>query len=502
VSVLLGVQTPQILHLPDDASSRESGRAAIEFARAYGMTPDENQVMTVELALAEQADGMWSCFEFCDVEPRQNGKGDKIQIREAAGMWLFDEGLQIHTAHEVKTAVQAFRRMEAWINANADLRRSVKFRYTNGEQAVEHKSGARILYMARTGGAGRGFDDASTVYYDEAYALEAEQMAASLATMSVAENPQVWYASSAGKATSTALWALRMRALRGDGGRFGYSEHTAERPRLTVDSDGEEVVVSPDIDHHDETLVALANAAYGYRITKEFVDGERRAFSANPQLFKRERLGVFDPLPRETKAKPAKLPADKWAATALGERPAPDVEPGDITIGYAVSHDGAMSSIAIGFGSQSTPYVELIEHEPGSGYLADRLVDLVTTWEPLAVGCNGGGAEGAILSAVEEAFAKAGIDDDLHHSLTASEYKQACGGLYRTVYEGKLTRPNGQTDLDDAAAHAAERTLGDAWAWDTRQPGDDISPMVAITVARALLPVRRKPKRRPLGRRT
>lgn len=499
---LLGVQEPQIVHRPPDVHSLDGAREAIEFVEAYGMTPDANQVATVELALGEREDFSWAAFEVCDVEPRQNGKGDKIQIREAAGMFVFDEGLIIHTAHELKTAVQAFRRMEHFISRNADLRRQVKFRYANGEQAVEHKSGARIIYLARTGGAGRGFDDADVVIYDEAYALQAEQAAASISTMSVAVNPQVWYASSAGKSDSTMLWALRMRALQGDAGRLAYSEHTAETPRLELNDDGELEVVSPPVDPYDERNIALANPAYGYRISSEFVDGERRAFSANIQLFLRERCGVFDPLPKLTKGKPAKLPAEAWAATVLGDRPEPDVEPGEVTIGYDVSLDGKWSSIAIGFGTQAAPYVELIEHEPGSGYLPARLVELCERWEPIAVGCNGAGPAGATLATVREAFAEAGLADDLLHELKANEYKQACGGLYTTVLEGTLQRPNGQDDLDDAAGRAAERTLGDAWAWDVRQNDDDISPVVAVTVARALLPVKRKRKRKPLSARS
>jgi hypothetical protein len=56
------------------------------------------------------------------------------------------------------------------------------------------------------------------------------------------------------------------------------------------------------------------------------------------------------------------------------------------------------------------------------------------------------------------------------------------------VIEGRLRRPAGQGPLDVAAGDAAERVLGDAWAWDRRSSAVPISPLVAVTVARALLP--------------
>jgi len=55
-----------------------------------------------------------------------------------------------------------------------------------------------------------------------------------------------------------------------------------------------------------------------------------------------------------------------------------------------------------------------------------------------------------------------------------------------------LKRPDGQGPLDRAAADAAERPLGDAWAWDLRSATVPISPLVACTIARALLPIEAK----------
>lgn len=483
-AALLGCQEPQIVHRPPDVHSLDAATEAIELARAVGMTLDPAQELHLELALGERSDGSWAAFEVGDVEPRQNGKGDVIQARELAGLFLFGEQLQIHTAHEFPTANEAFLRMVATIEANPDLERKVlKIRFANGEQGVELRNGARLKYRARTGGAGRGFAGADLVVYDEAYALVAEQIAASLPTLSTGVNPQVWFASSAGLSTSTQLWHLRKRALLGDAGRLAYWEHTAERIRFDPDK---ERWISDPINEDDEALVALANPAYGYRISADYVAAERHAMSGEAGKFARERLGVFDPLPEDLAAKEPKLPADKWGATVTDDPPL--LPPGQITLAFDVGKDGAVASIGIAGGDIRKPYVELIAHDDGTSWLPQELVRLVKEHRPMAVGCNGAGPAGAQVGPVLAAFKEAGLSAELLHQMTAREYQQACGGFYLDVKEGRLTRLSGQPLLDEAGRKAAARDLGDAWAWDRPNETVPISPLVAVTIARALLP--------------
>lgn len=478
--VLLGTQEPQILHRPPGVHSLDGAREAIELADAVGMTLDRAQILTLELALGERADGKWAAFEVCDVQPRQNGKGDVIQARELAGLFLFDEQLIIHTAHEFPTANEAFLRMAAVIDANPSLRsRVARIRYANGEQGVELKSGARLKYRARTGGAGRGFAGAALVVYDEAFALMSEHVAASLPTLSTHPNPQVWFASSAGMATSSQLWRLRRRALSGSGGRLAYSEHTAEN--VSISADGR--VTSTPIDTDDRRLWALANPAAGGRIGWDFLESEYAAME--PERFARERLGVWDAEPDSTAVDP-KISADGWARTLA---PPTSAVAGEIVVGFDVGLDGEWSSIAIAAGSISDPYVEVVEHRQGVGWLPGRLVELIERWQPTAVGCNGAGASAAQVGPILVAFREAGISADLLHQLSSPAYRAACGGFYTDVVEGRLRRPDGQGPLDVAVGHASERALGEGWAWDGRNTAVPVSPLVAVTVARSLLPV-------------
>lgn len=498
--VLLGVQTPQILLEPADVHSHVEAEEAIELAEAFGMRPDEHQRTCLFAGMGTRRDGTWSASQVADAESRQNGKGDKIQIRELHGMVNRGEPI-IHTAHEYPTAARAFARMLPLFTEWDDLRRLVKkIRYANGEQGIELLNGGSVHYRARTGGGARGFDDIGTIVYDEAQHLEGEHLAASSPTGAVHPNPQTWFAGSAGLPKSVKWWEIRKRALvaiaRREAGlpsvdpRFAYVEHTAEV--VSLDEKGRVQSVAPD--PLDRRAWALANPAYNVRISDEFLVSQYGLLG--PALFLREHCGVWDPVP-DDEERAVKLPASEWAATGLTPAKArartSSLKPGEVTIAFAVSVDGTWSSIGLGAGSLADPFVEQIEHRQGVGWLPARLVELVEKWQPLAWGCDSGGPSGAQVGAVLAHFAAEKVSTDKFVPLSMGDYKHACGGFFTDVVEGRLKRPaEGQGPLDLAAGDACERRLGDAWAWDRRNVRVPICPLEAVTIARSLLPTSRE----------
>src|SRR5690606_14930805 len=141
--------------------------------------------------LAVNKFGLWCSFETCTVCQRQTGKGAIIETIELGGLFLFGERLILHSAHEYKTAQEAFLRIKALIDGCSDLSRHVKaIREANGEQQVILRDGARLRFVARSKGSGRGFSAPRNIL-DEAYALTRTQLAALLPTMSAMPNPQV-----------------------------------------------------------------------------------------------------------------------------------------------------------------------------------------------------------------------------------------------------------------------------------------------------------------------
>jgi hypothetical protein len=343
----------------------------------------------------------------------------------------------------------------------------------NGKEAIILKNGCRVKFMARSRGGGRGFSG-DRIIFDEAYDLDPKALGAMVPTMAARSmqgdsNPQIWYVSSAPHSDSVVLHGVRSRATSGgDVGRLFYAEWSAG----TNDPE--------DIDGWYQ-----ANPALGIRISEDFVRDEMQALLHTPGEFLRERLGIPDPLPEDSAAREPKLPADAWASTVVYS-PVP-INPGEIVLSFDVSPGGEWSSIAIAAGSLDAPYVEVIEHQAGTGWLPGRLVELVQRWQPMSLVCDSGGPAGSVVGAVVHALRLAGVSSDLLHQTTFGEMKQACGAFYADVVEGRLRRPPNQGPLDNAAADAAERRLGESWAWDRRSATVPISPLVAVTLARSLL---------------
>ena len=470
--VRLGAQRPNWLHLPPNRAQSAANEVA-EVAALTGLVLDDWQMWWLDNACAENVDGEWCAKENVLICARQSGKNGILEALELAALFEWNEQLIIHSAHEVPTALAHFHKMVARIEGAPKLSSKVKrISYTNGKESIELKSGAQLQFRARGKNSGRGLT-AGRLVFDEAFKIPAESMGALLPTMRAVPNSTITYASSAPKFDSTVLQSLINRGRAGDpADRLFYAEW-GNPPGTAMD---------------DVDAWYVANPAMGIRITEATLHDEYRTLvsGGDPLMiaeFAREAVGIGEDPRFNVKA--IKLPADKWAATV-----GPDLDANaeiDV-ISFDVDVDGAKASIAIASGSLSSPYVEVIDHRDGVGWLPARLAELVLKFSPTVVGVNGAGPAGAQVGPVLAAFAEAGISAELLEQLNTNAFKQACGGFYSDVVEGRLRRPAGQGPLDVAAGDAAERVLGDAWAWDRRSSAVPISPLVAVTVARALLP--------------
>lgn len=208
--VRVGSQRPTHLHLPVGGVT-SAGPDICELAATAGLVLDDWQRWFLTEAMSETADGRWTAFEVACVVSRQNGKGSILEARQLGGLFYLREPLQVHTAHEFKTAYEHFLRITNLVEGCADMDRKVqRIRRGAGEQAIELKTGERLRFLARSTGSGRGLTG-DVVYLDEAFALTSAMMGALLPTLSAVPNPQVWYTSSAPRLTSEVLHALRKR---------------------------------------------------------------------------------------------------------------------------------------------------------------------------------------------------------------------------------------------------------------------------------------------------
>lgn len=412
--------------------------------------------MVLDIALAETDEGKWAAFEVAVVVPRQNGKGSILEAVELAALFLFDEELILHSAHEFKTAKEAFYRLRSLLTGAPELNEQVRqIKQSNEEVSIELRNGKRLRYVARKGGSGRGFS-ADRIILDEAMVLGPDTMAALLPTLSSRTNPQIWYTSSAPTPSSDQLHAVRKRALGDRPGRLAYLEWSAGETFDAIDLD-------------DREAWRLANPSMSGargRPTEEFIAAERDAMPA--EEFARERLGVPD------------RPADEIGDTALTQawrdRSDPTAAPLDpVSLAFDVTPEHDRASIVACGRHQDGAAVELIANEPGTGWVIDRLAGIIARHAPAMIVADLKGPAGS-LSADLERFGIA------VHSVSPQEYGQACGLLQDSLDQNLLVHRN-EPQLNAAIVGAGRRQAGDTWTWSRRSSKVDISPLVAATLA-------------------
>lgn len=446
---VIGAQRPRVESAPK--SVRSSGDDAIDLAHLAGLDLDPWQQHVLRVALGERPDGKWSAFEVGLLCPRQNGKGAILEARELAGLFLFGERLILHSAHEMKTAVEAFLRIKYLIEGHEEFKRfEPKFYQSNEKTAIELNNGSRLRFMARSSGSGRGFTG-DVIILDEAYNLPFETLAAVLPTMSAKSmtgNPQLWYTSSAGLPTSEVLAQVRERGTAGDKGLAFFDWSAPD-----------------DVSLDDPAAWAQANPGLGIRINSEFVERERAALG--DAEFARERLGIWHDPRRGSVIAP-----EVWSALADGQSQVLD------PVAFAVDISPARDMASIGLAGRRSDglfHVEVVKNQRGTGWVVDDLAKLAKTWSTAAIVLDSAGPAGSLLPALEER----GIEVT---KTSTNEMKQACGGFYDAVMEARLRHVDAPV-LNTALAAARKRVLQDAWAWHRKDNTTDITPLVAVTLA-------------------
>jgi hypothetical protein len=452
---------PRVCSYPSYVYS--SGDDAIELAAMAGLVLDPWQKLVLRHGLGERADGRWAAFELAVIVARQQGKGAVLEALELAGLFLFGERLILHSAHEYRTAMEAFRRVRDLIDGCPDLRSKVaKVVNTNGEEGIELRTGQRLKFIARSKGAGRGFS-ADRIIWDEAYALSEEQVDAQMPTLSARPNPQIVYTSSPplDAVTGAQLFRVRRRALAGDQ-TLAYFDWGADGCLDNLSG----------LDLNDRGLWAATNPAFGIRISEETIARERAAMSDTG--FARERLSIWPP---DLTAGFAVITEAAWRAAC---DPASQLE-GAPAFAVDVAPDRSRASIGVaGRRGDGLIHIEMIQTQPGTGWVVPRLLQLRDKWKPCAIVIDPGSPAGSLIADAETAgleLVRTGARD------VAQAYGMVVDGLCDADETARVVRHIGQPELDAAVAGAARRPVGDGHAWDRRAATVDLTPLVAVTNA-------------------
>jgi hypothetical protein len=443
------VVLPRVSIIPPSSSNAASDVLGLADACGLGLLPWQRWALTA--SLGERADGTWAAGEVAWLLPRQNGKTYAIAARILGGLYVLDEELIVFTAHEFKTAIEVFRTVDKAARSFGPTERLIKStRWSHGEETIELHTGQRFKILARTRASGRGFSG-DCVILDEALELRDDAaMAALMPTLSARANPQLWYVSSAGDPGSTVLAEVRARALGDDADGLCYLEWSA----------------APDDSLDDPAVWASANPGHPYLIKSPAIARERRALT--PERFRQERLGVWA---GETRR--AVIPAMTWAATTLDVQRWP--EPGSCALAFDVSLDREWSSIVVGWLVDGVPHVRISRHDKGDGWLVEELARLSATLGVPVVGDDVGPAR-YVLDQLDRARVPI-------RTFTLREFTTACSAFLSALVNRAATH-HPDDAMDEAAAAAATRRVGEAWAWNRRDSDDvPISPLVAATLA-------------------
>jgi hypothetical protein len=458
---LKGNQLPRIL-TAHGMGLKSRGNEAIALAKSAGLDLDPWQRNVLKWALTVGSNGKWSAFEVGLIVPRQNGKGSILEALEL--FWLFgsEEKLIIHSAHEFKTAQEAFLRVLSLIeNTPALWDRVARVKTSHGEEGIEVEGRRRLRFLARSRGSGRGFS-ADKVVWDEAFNLSDASVEAMLPTLSARPDPQIWYTSSSPDkdlAPCEPLGRLRERALRRDSEGLVYAEWSI---------DPHDDYCPPSCLAHDEPSDprswAKANPGLGLRITPDYIRREMEAMS--PVGFLRERLGVGN-WPTSSSGW-AVIAEETWAELEDPEAEArlPVVFAADVT------PERSFASIAVSDGTA----VEIVDHERGTHWVYDRVLELDAKHGPTSWIIDPAGPSGSLIAPLEAA----GIEVV---KPSARQMTAACGLFYERTEDAKSLRHRGQPELTLALSGAKKRDLGGAWAWARTSPSIDLSPLVAATLA-------------------
>ena len=149
---------------------------------------------------------------------------------------------------------------------------------------------------------------------------------------------------------------------------------------------------------------------------------------------------------------------------------------GDLVFAFDASPDSAFASIAVASRRpDGRAHVERIDSRPGTGWLVERLKELVTKYGPRYVLVDGKSPAATAVPDLESAgipVRQLGANDA---SAMFATFVQSCNDRVLVHRDDPV--------LVQALAGGVRRSLGDAEAWSRRNSNTDITPLVAVSEA-------------------
>ena len=438
---------------------------------------DDWQQYVLTHMLGETADGRWSSPTVGLMVSRQNGKGALLEARELAGLFLLEEPVIVHTAHLQDTANVHFRRLEERIKGTPELSARLAkpggILRGHGTESInlapnpETGIAPRLEVRTRTGSGGLGFS-INLLIFDEAMIISDamhEALVPTLSAQSVDGSLQLLYAGSAVDEMNPSHQGVPFARIREQGlaktpgmAYFEWSLPIVDPGKIRL-----EEITSEDLQ--------LTNPGLGLRIGEPYIRStEMPILGGRGTAVQRLGVGAW---PRTDGLDDVVITPEAWGKCFDAASQRADT----VCFAVDVTPNREYSSIGVaGRREDGKLHVELVDHRRQTGWVVERVRELVEAKPAIGVVLDGASPANSLLSELTEA-----LDIDVT-VLTGNEHAQACGMIFDAVEQGTL-RHIGQTELAEATRVAVKRPLGDAWAWSRKNAAGDISPLVACTLA-------------------
>lgn len=390
--------------------------------------------------------------------PRQVGKTFTIGSLLVA-MALEYPGLRVvWTSHHGRTTTNTFRAMQGMVKRKRIAPFVESVRIANGEQEIKFTNNSIIMFGAREHGFGVGIDAIDVLVCDEAQRLSSRALADMMPTTNQAQHQHgalVFFIGTPPRPDNQGdeFAARRAKAIAGEMKNGIYIELSADQ----------------DADLDDPEQWAKANASYPHRTPHESMLRLRENLT-NDDDWRREAMGIWDEHTLN-----AVIPIAFWE-TLEADGPTDGVAPTAIAVD--ASHDG-IPVVAACWRIEDQSHVELLgAGEVTDEALADWIANKVVA-RKIPVTIDGASPAARLIPLLESRRVKVTTGSSMAMS-------KACGGLYAAVVDGLVTwgGTNGYY-IGRALAGAKKRKIGDAggWGWDRRSLENNISPLVAVTLA-------------------
>jgi hypothetical protein len=427
--------------------------AAVALAIGYELMEWQKMVLDIGLELLD--DGTPAYREVIITCPRQVGKTVLTLSWELHRCIMWGGGPQnvaytCQTGHDAREKLlqDQLPLLEA---KDAPIREAIeRIHRANGSEGVSFSNGSRlsILNSGEDAGHGRIY---SLAIIDEAFADWDDRREQSLLpSMITKKDAQVVILSTAGTERS----AFLKRKI--DLGRSCVANQENEGVAYFEWSS------DPEADPADPKTWASCIPSLGVTIDERSLRHSQRTMP--PAQFARAFLNQF------TASDERVIPAALWNLCCD-----PDVRPdGKLALGLDVNPDRTSASIAI---ADSDGRVELVDQASGVGWVVERVVELAKTWD-LDVSLDSYGPAGSLAPEIEDQGVKV-------HSLSTREMTAACAKIHDSIADGAngKIRIRRHPALDLASLAARKRQIGDSWVWSRRSADEDVTPLLAISIA-------------------